>query len=36
MTNVCMDFEGTLADILQDGVSESIAYVINCSSELQS
>ena len=34
MTNVCMDFKGTLADILQDGVSESIAYVINCSSEL--
>ena len=34
MTNVCMDFKGTLADILQDGVSESIAHVINCSCEL--
>ena len=29
-----MDFKDTLADILQDGVSESIAHVINCSSEL--
>ena len=29
-----MDFRGTLTDILQNGVSESIAHVINCSSEL--